>query len=54
MISALRDSFDDEGRRVCNPGKAHRLIVVVFQARLQGVNIGGEATATMVPLKLTL
>ena len=40
MISSLRDSYD-LGGRVCNPGKAQRLVVAVLQGRLAGVNIEG-------------
>ncbi|PIS00604.1 MAG: hypothetical protein COT84_06800 [Chlamydiae bacterium CG10_big_fil_rev_8_21_14_0_10_35_9] len=41
MISALRDSYS-YGERVCNQGKAQRLVVAVLQGRLAGVNIEGE------------
>jgi hypothetical protein len=39
MISALADSFDNTGHRVCNPGKTQRLIVAVLSGRLAGVDV---------------
>ncbi len=37
MISALADSFDDHGFRVCNPGKAVRLVTGVLQGNVPGL-----------------
>ncbi|MCX6987716.1 MAG: leucine-rich repeat domain-containing protein [Chlamydiae bacterium] len=39
MISALAESFNDTGNRVCNPGKTQRLIVAVLSGRLAGVDV---------------
>lgn len=39
MISALAESFNDNGDRVCNPGKTQRLIVAVLSGRLAGVDV---------------
>ncbi len=39
MISALADSFNGHGDRVCNPGKTQRLIVAVLSGRLAGVDV---------------
>jgi hypothetical protein len=39
MISALAESFNDTGDRVCNPGKTQRLIVAVLSGRLAGVDV---------------
>lgn len=39
MVNALADSVEDNGQRVCNGGKIHRLIVFVLQGRLAGVQI---------------
>ena len=39
MITALSESSDQNGERVCNQGKTQRLIVAVLQGRLDGVNI---------------
>ncbi len=37
MISALADSFDEHGFRVCNPGKAGRLVTGVLQGNVPGL-----------------
>lgn len=41
MIGALADSYNENGTRVCNPGKAQRLVIQVLQGegRLSGVNV---------------
>jgi hypothetical protein len=39
MISALKNSYDDVGIRVCDQGKTQRLLLRVLQGRLEGVNI---------------
>jgi len=42
MISALSDSYNGPEEKVCNQGKAQRLVVAVLQGRLPGVNIEGD------------
>ncbi len=37
MIYSLADSFDDHGHRVCNPGKAGRLVTGVLQGNVPGL-----------------
>jgi hypothetical protein len=39
MISALANSYEFDGSRVCNPGKAQRLVIAVLQGNLKGVSI---------------
>ena len=39
MISALKNSYDDTGERICNQGKTQSLAIAVLQGRLKGVNI---------------
>jgi hypothetical protein len=39
MISALKNSYDHMGARVCDQGKTQRLLTAVLQGRLEGVNI---------------
>lgn len=39
FIYALKDSFNENHERVCNPGKVQRLFIGVLQGRLQGVQI---------------
>jgi hypothetical protein len=39
MIIALSQCFNDDGSRICNPGKVQHLFVAVLQGRLEGVQI---------------
>lgn len=48
MVKALADSFDEEGKRVCNPGKVQRLIVAVLQGRLLGIDIDETITIAQI------
>ncbi len=53
MVLALADSYEHQ-ERVCNQGKAHRLVIAVLQGRLAGVNIEGEVSEVSVPQALTM